>query len=57
MQHETIPKKQKEQRPLPSKLSINITEEALRRGKLAIEDVALNMARNAYHTDGRLKKV
>ncbi len=47
---------------VPSKLSekarqksINITEEALRIGKLPIEDVADNMLKGLYTTDGRLK--
>lgn len=57
MQQEVAPKKKEKEQRKPTNFSINITQEALRRGKLATEDVALNMARGLYHEDGRLKKV
>ena len=37
-------------------ISINITEEALRRGKLPPETVARNIAQNRYNTKGGIKK-
>lgn len=36
-------------------ISINITEEALRRGKLPCEDVARNISLNKYNAKGHLK--
>ena len=36
-------------------ISINITEEALRRGKLPTELVARNMAQNKYNERGMLR--
>lgn len=38
-----------------SSISINITEEALRIGKLPTETVALNIAQNKYNKNGSLK--
>ena len=40
--------------PPPRARSINITEEALRIGKVPTEEVALNIAKNRYNKDGLL---
>ena len=43
------------QPPVPVSYSINITQEALRIGKLPCEKVAANLAKNAYNKNGILR--